>query len=86
MSADAFIYRMHKEISSFASQVSSIFKLLMVHFTAEYRSSDHSKMSYHHYVVVTASVMKIATSLDEETTKTALKESRTIEKHLLPVL
>ena len=40
------MHSMRKEITSFVSQVSSTFKPVMVCFTAEYRSSDHSKVSY----------------------------------------
>ena len=45
----------------------------MVYFTAEYRSSDNSKTSYGGYIVVTASSIKIATSLNEETTRNSPK-------------
>ena len=38
---------MRMEISSFVLQVSSMFELIMFRFTAEYRSSDHGKASYH---------------------------------------
>ena len=39
------LYSMRKEISRFALRVNSTFKSLMVHFTAEYKSSDNNKTS-----------------------------------------
>ena len=45
-SSKVFLYCMCKEISSFAFGVNCTFKPLMVHFTAECRSSDSGKTSY----------------------------------------
>ena len=79
---------MHKEISSFVLQVSSMFKLILFCFTTEYRS-----------IVITVRRLIVAncnsvgdkdSRLELQSMKkrqeTVLKKPRIIEKHLLPVL
>ena len=57
----------------------------MVLFTVGYRSSDHGKTSYCSLIVIASSI-KIATSLDEKTTRSSPKVITDNWKYLLPVL